>query len=337
VATSSGGVNFDLTPISPTPTTGSTWCFSVYLLAASGTPKVTAYFATGDLAQTVSREVTLSASRWTRVNLRLTIAPGSALTLIGALGPLIGAADFYATGFMLDRTSAWRGWAAPGSPHAGTSLAWPLGDVKPSDDLTIAFWLHKQGQSSASLFVLANSGSAEGLLLEWGAVLGVEKLSLSVITSAGESTARANFPANADWKHVACVMRQRPDEGQSHLEIWIDGSLAGSADALDGLTPTFDADDTAHPLGLSVSSSDSLIDDLVLFPWAAPAEELLAIAQSATAYETPPYVSVKGAHIGAAHGLRMAGSVGKSGSMQGRLEGRAFGLVQQVSFTVEER
>lgn len=250
---------------------GTLYAGSVYLRAVSGSPTVRVYLRDNTAAtEGTKKTVTLSTTAWKRVEVTHTLGGAStALQLRIDENTTDVAIDFLCDQFQIEAKAHATSWVAGTTTRAAGSLRFPLTELRPQDDLTVMMWCRV---SKSAL-----DASAMGWLFDVGdGVMGVQQNvgagTLVVTTVAGNFAAATVTGFMVDWTHVAMVMRRNPQSGSYAVELYINGVLGGSGSPT---LPAFDAP-TLYLGGYSGTPWNGLIDEVVVLPFGATAEQIAA-------------------------------------------------------------
>lgn len=250
---------------------------SVYLRGSSG-EQVMVRLAQGGSSE--SKTIALS-SEWKRVEVGpLNVSAGPVNFDIMSV---TGANTFYADGFQLEEYLA-TSWVdgSRGQPD----LSYRLPFLRQHDDLTFMMWIRLTSDfNQADLpWIVCDDEPTVGFVSTEGDI----GLMVPGEPVAGYVPGYV-FPG---WKHVAGIIRRSPQSGSAGLELWVDGVLAGSDSIpeVNFVDPVLDFADAGTYGGVY----GSLIDDLVILPYALTGEQIAAYVASNRPWSELPTLDVWG-------------------------------------------
>lgn len=192
-----------------------------------------------------------------------------------------------------------------GTRAAGRLDSLPVTFPRENRDLTAAVWTRGPPQGLTDLRTILNiSDSTDGfprfeILAEDNnsTINRVRFLTSSDGTVASSLILNYNAAWDGDWHHIACVYRHDPEDGNPHKEIYYDGALVASkVITLPGEFLTTNAEYNRALWG-SFGTSRQLngpLDQSIIVPYAASAEQILAWYSLGADMPTWPFVRASG-------------------------------------------
>ena len=232
----------------------------------------------------ISTVFTARAGKWTRLAVVATTTAGATTLQLRFRDNEAGGATFYLDALQLEAGSIATTWA-DGTRAAG-DLGYNPSLVTSAMDFTFNAWVRMPTANPSSGSTLASFGLLAGTFVtNYCFIYRAGAANSIVFETAGSASSTLTYstnPWNGAWRMVTCVFRKNPETGENGKEIYIDGALVTSSSPASTAFPDLSQATNFH-LGSYAGSlfrlgalSDSLMDDAMFLPYAAPADQIAA-------------------------------------------------------------
>ena len=272
MAAGTDGVQVDAIPV----TASHGYVFSVYVQNASVLGGSIDFEAIGDVAGSLA---TLSAqnvgySEWNRIDFTFTAGASDStvdikITRNSTITSMwIDALQMHSTTTSTRGTQKSEAWVdGSGAAH---DLEYSASFLTGATGLTISLWARVDiGDTGTDNYLVAITKTT-GVAAQ-SFVIAVDGASLRVVPGGGSFSLTGTLTTG--WKLITLVIRPNAETGENEGELYLDG-VSIDTTATVGTFVNFDALHVGHNSGSDIP--DALIDDLVVLPYAAPAEQVLA-------------------------------------------------------------
>jgi hypothetical protein len=257
--------------------------------------------------------VTLNAGKWTRIEVPTLAVDGSATTVTLTIreNTVDSGITFQIDGLQIEVGTTPTSWVLGGTARAAGNLGYPVAPfLFDSRDLTVNFWARcpSANPTSAQTFFMmreARSGASTYNRFEIQRQSGNNDILFVTYDDfgTGTQTVYSTNPWDGAWHLVTAVMRRSPESGESKMTLYFDGVQVGTAAPtnLPLLSRISTQVDIGQAFGTSRRIGDngapSLMDDLMILPFAAPAEMIVNWAARVAAYPSFPVLEASGDFI----------------------------------------
>jgi hypothetical protein len=334
-----GGTGDGLETGAITPSVSTDYAASVYVWASSAFAMNLVWWDVGAANPFKTTGFNTVANKWVRVTDTFT-TPGSGFTdmTLRVLNNAGAAKNFACDAFQIEQNDHVTTWADPS--RASGDLEYNPSLLTVADSMTFAAWLRSPtaNPSSVSMAMRAYEASTVNDVL-FRRDASANNATLRVYDADGntDSLTYGTSPWDDDWHHVAFTLRGADNQAV----IYYDGSSVASKTM--AYYPRL-AELASLFIGNTGGSSywDGLIDDLMLLPFAAPAELIAAIAAQTVAHAPLPKIRASGdfyetypAGSGEDYGVLVEGSVRSSDYNPVAISGSWTNNAQRVAFELE--
>ena len=217
----------------------------------------------------------LFAGRWTRLVVTGTTAGGATTIKLRFKDNAGGGSTFYLDQLQIEAGTIATTWADP--TRIAGDLAYSSSIVTGAVDLTVNFWARLPAANVAVDRTFLRIGPASGTANVLRIFRAADENDIHILTGS-DDVLYATTPWNGAWHMVTCVVRQNAETGENQRTIYFDGTsvTTASGSAIDLSLATLLQ--VGHALGADRlgATTDSLMDDFMIVPYAAPAAQIAA-------------------------------------------------------------
>lgn len=275
VVTSASGDGAETTAVAASAATAYVGSVHVYVAANRSVNLL----LIDDVGTIATAGFNLVGGKWNRISVTGSTDGAATNIKVRLTDAFAGGATFYLDGFQIETGTVATSWAdnARAAGDLSYSPSWLAGAV----DVTMNVWARMPTANPAAHLYLAalDSGvaAADNCFLYRPSGTAVVRFSTAGSTSDDLSSAAV---WNGTWHMITAVLRRNPETGEVTKRLFVDGaSVATSSPAATALPDfaEFARFDVGHSGGFGrIGTDGSLVDDVMVVPYAAPSELVAA-------------------------------------------------------------